>query len=112
MKVDFNPNLVNLRSKSIKLEIDGILVDATLRDACVEALLCLFESDRQEEGKPKYERWQLASELMKSVSGIVELTVEDIATIKKRVGKRYGPTIVGPVYNLLESVETNTKCSN
>ena len=107
MKIDLNVKINNLRGIAIKLEIDGILVDCTLLDVCVEALLCLFESERNEAGKSKYKRWKLAENLMKSVSGIVELTVEELAQIKERVGKRYGPAIIGPAYAMLEKVKNS-----
>ena len=105
MKIDFNVKLKTLRGHPIPVEIEQVLVDVSLLDVCVEALLCLFESERTEVGKSKYERWQLAEKLMKSVSGILDLTAEEITKLKERVGKRYGPAIVGPSYNLLEGIK-------
>ncbi len=108
MKIDFNTELKDLRGKPIPLTIDNVSVNATLLEACVESLMCLFDNERTEEGKSKYERWKLAEKLMKSVSGVVDLSVEEIAKLKKRVGKRYSPLIVGPAYSILDNVEDET----
>ena len=105
MKIDFNLKLKTLRGSPVQVQIDGVLTDASLLDVCVESLLCLFEDERNEKGKSKYKRWQLAEKLMKSVSGMLDLTVEEVAQLKERVGKRYGPTIVGPAYGFLEGIK-------
>ncbi len=103
MKIDFAQKLFNLYGEplEIKDKKSEELVQATLGDICSEALLGVFERDRNEGGKVRYERWQLAEKIIKS-SGEVELGSEEIVTIKERVGTAYGPVIVGPTYDLLE----------
>ncbi len=106
--MDFTTKLVSLTNepleKPIKKNGKTKLVQMTLGDACAEALLGLNESDRTENGKSKWERWQLASRILKSTKPI-KITAEETAKIKERVGKMYGPVVVGPVYELLEGKE-------
>ncbi len=67
-------------------------------------MLAVFNKDADEGGKVRYERWQLAKKIIKA-NGIAELSSEEIVTMKERIGKMYGPAIVGPVYDLLEKKE-------
>ena len=103
MKIDATQKLVNLYGEPLRIKDkkDKEMVQATLGDICSEALLGVFEGDRNEGGKKRYERWQLAGKIIKS-DGKVELSSEEIVAIKERVGMAYGPVIVGPTYDLLE----------
>lgn len=81
-------------------------VEMTLRDACIDALVYITEADRNEPGTSKFKRWQLACKIS-TATPESEFTVEEIAMIKGRVGKAFGPVTVGPVYNLLEGNPQN-----
>ena len=105
MKIDFNVKLLDLRDEPLEIrDKKAELVPATLGDVCSEAMLATLETDRNESGPAKYERWELAGKIIKADIA-VELKSEEITAIKGRVGKAYGPTIVGPVYDLLEKKE-------
>ncbi len=105
MKIDFTQKLVNLRGKPLKHnDKDDKEVQTTLRDVCSEAMLAVTDKDKNEGGKARYERWELAGKII-NTGNVVELKTEEISTIKERVGMIYGPAIVGPVYDLLEKKE-------
>lgn len=72
----------------------------TLGSACVDALLGAYQDEAALPGEEKYRRFQLATKL--SSSDEVDLTAEEIAQLKKLVGKAWSPLVVGRVYELLE----------
>lgn len=72
----------------------------TLRSACVDALLGTYQDEASLSGEEKYRRFQLAAKL--SGSDEVDLTAEEIAQLKKLVGRAWAPLVVGRVYELLE----------
>lgn len=97
--------LVDLRNEPLEImDKDKKLVQATLCDVCSEAMLAVFDADAKEGGKVRYIRWQFAGKII-NADGPLELSAEEIVTIKDRVGRMYGPAIVGPVYDLLEGKE-------
>jgi len=74
--------------------------EMTLKAAIVNALQAMFEDERALDGEEKLKRWQLAMRVY--LGGDVDLSSEEIAKIKKLVGKLYGPSVVGPVWTALE----------
>lgn len=109
MKVDFTPKLVSITGESLEvMEKRGTkekLVQMTLGSACSEAMLGMGPDDAKETGKSKFERWEIASKIVKAEKSkkAIEMTVEDISQIKKRIGQMFGPLVVGPVYTVLET---------
>ena len=102
MKIDFSQKLLDFQGKQI--EVTGLNKDvilATLGNVSSGALLVVLEKDRNEGGKARYERWQLAGKIIKA-DGLVELEAEEVTVIKERIGLMYGPIIIGPAYDLLE----------
>lgn len=96
MKIDFTTVLTDLEGKPI---LKGE-VPITLKEAALEALLATFPNDQDgaNTGKGKFERFQLALKC----EGTAELSVEEVATIKKRIGEAWGSLIVGRAWGLLE----------
>lgn len=88
-------------------DLDGNVIEssanmpATIRGVCIEALLVSYTDEVNLTGEEKLARWLLATKL-KVTSKEVELTVEEIAKIKKLVGKAFGPLVVGQVWATLE----------
>ncbi len=72
----------------------------TLGDAATIALEATIEEDRNADGKVKFERDQLARKIYKNAHAV--LPPEDIATIKQRIGKVFGPAQVGATWPLLD----------
>ena len=108
MRIDFKQKLVTLKNEPLELRgADNKLSQITLGDVCYQAMLGSIETDRAETGASKYERWTLAGKIANAKEPI-ELKAEEIVKIKDRVGKAYGPEVVGPVYDLLEKKEVKT----
>jgi hypothetical protein len=77
---------------------DGKLDPVTLGDVAAVALDT--DDDRNVDPKVKFERDQLARKIYKNAHAI--LSPEDIATIKARIGKIYGPAQIGATWPLLD----------
>ena len=74
---------------------------ATLGGVSVDALLATFQDEQNLSGEEKLKRWELAVKIKNGVDP-VELSVEEIALIKKLIGKAYGPLISGQAWQMLE----------
>ena len=74
--------------------------DLSLSDVSVGALETVLEHDRNEDPKKRFVRDQLARKVYKN-SGVA-LTTEEISMIKDRVGRAYGPSIVGASWPMLD----------
>ena len=72
----------------------------TVKAAIVNALQAMFDDERALDGEEKLKRWQLAMRVY--LGGDVDLSSEEIAKVKKLVGKLYGPSGVGPGWAALE----------
>lgn len=94
MKRDFSPELV-FRGKPVK-EGDAVL---TLRVVCMGVLLMTDERDVSSEDK--YKRCKLADRI--GEDGVQDVSVEEVALIKRLIGRSCQPIVVGPAYDLLEA---------
>jgi len=74
---------------------------ATVRGVAIEALFATFKGEENLSGEEKMKRWELASKI-KAESDPVEMTVEEVALLKKLIGKAYGALIVGQAWKVLE----------
>jgi hypothetical protein len=70
--------------------------------ACGDALNTLFEDERTLPGIEKHKRGKLAQRVY-DAKGEIDLSTEDIAEIKKCLGKKYNPLIVCQVFDILET---------
>ena len=104
MKIDFSTVLVDIEGKALDSSPED-KTPATVSKVAIEALLATF-SDETIEGAEKLKRWELASKIKNAVS-LVDITVEEITLVKKLIGKAFGPTVVGQVYQLLEGGKEN-----
>ena len=96
MKIAFNQLILDLNNKP--LESNG--QPFTLRNAAQEALLATFADEPNLPAVEKIKRFTLAQKI--APMQVVEISIEEAATIKELVGKAYGPLIVGRVYALIE----------
>ena len=78
----------------------GNVVDAVFRIAIINALESTLEQDRNEQPIKKYERGKLADKVYDNDE--VELTVDESALIKDRIGRVFGPYVVKCCWDLLE----------
>lgn len=74
--------------------------EMTLKLAAVNALQAQFEDERALDGEEKFKRGKLAEKIYLGVD--VDLTIEEIAKVKKLIGKAYGPNVVTPAWTALE----------
>lgn len=108
MKRDFSTVLRNLRGEIIRVEDptrprpEGEEPPpATLAFVATEALMQHVRGDENMSGEQKLRLYRLAGKVVHG--GVVEVTAEEIALLKERIGKGYGPNIVGPAYELLDT---------
>jgi hypothetical protein len=73
----------------------------TLRNVCINSILAPLEGDDE---KKRFEKYEIFKKLRdcKDEDGIVELTAEQISTLKKSIGKLQPPLILGQCFELLE----------
>ena len=94
MKIDFDKALIDLVTDK------PFSSKETLKSVSMTALLSLDPKENTD-GTKRFELWELA----KKVKENSDLTVEEITTIKKRIGMFYTPAVIGPAYTLLENKE-------
>ena len=97
MLVKVDTPLKTLDGQVMKDNVDGQAVDATVKNAIVNAVLSPVE---REKGVDKVKKYELAKRIFESDE--VDLNEDDIKTIKERVGEVFPPIIVGQIYELLK----------
>lgn len=95
MKLKINQELVGLDGKAIAPTVGTKL---TLKEVCVNSLLSPMEGDGEKE---KFEKWEIYKKL-RDAKTEADLTINDLATIKKCVGKFQPPLILGQVFEMIE----------
>lgn len=96
MKVDFSTKLLDLEGEPLKDENGK---EVTLKSIAQMALLANYRDETDLPADKKVQRFSIA---MKLQNGADEIPVEDIAEIKRLIGKSMGPIIVGRVFELLK----------
>lgn len=96
MQINMAQVLQDIYGKPVKRPDNG--EEATLRYVCIEALLSADDVNPSEQEKLK--RYEIALKL--SGQDQPELSIEEAAKLKERVGKIYGAGVVGPVFGILE----------
>lgn len=99
MKVNFGRELRTLAGESIKgfAGKEKLL----LKDVSIEALLSSFDDERGLSGEEKCKRYVLSTRIYGNEE--LDVTAEEISTIKKLVGKGFSPLIVGQAFQMLEN---------
>lgn len=96
MKINFDQVLKELDGKSI---VDNNQKELTLKSVACNALSFSF-NDEQISGEDKAKRGLLAMRLYANPD--IDLTIEEVALIKKLIGKAYGPIVVAQAWGMLE----------
>lgn len=73
--------------------------DFTLKDACMHALL---HPGRDDTGKQKDEAYKFFLKLRECETDEIELTIEEVAELKEKIGVFYAPLISGQARQQLE----------
>ena len=107
MKIDFDVVLMSIKGEPLKTQEgvgeEAVLEDMTLEKCVMESLLQMLPSDKSEDGKSKYKRYQLAQKIENNPDA--EFKAEEIAKIKKRIGLAYGPAVVGSAWEAIEGTK-------
>ena len=75
----------------------GKAVDATVKNAIVNAVLAPVQNEK---GVDKVAKYELAKKVYSSDE--VDLDEKEIATIKTAVGEQFAPIVVGQIFELLK----------
>jgi hypothetical protein len=97
MQVLFGQILTDQNDKEI--QADG--KPFTLKEACYQALFAVFQDEQNLAGEEKFKRYGLYQKI-KASTDPADLSAEEIALLKKLIGKAYGALIVGQCWNWLE----------
>lgn len=98
MKIDLSAKLTDPKGNVIKDGENEATLGSTLYISCISAA----EGDNHQSGQDRYKLGKLTYELAAHDEEI-ELSVEQIATLKERVGKVMSPAVVYSVWTMLES---------
>lgn len=98
MQVLLNSGLVDFEGEVMK---DAKGSPAVLRGVCIDALMAQFEDEKNLSGDEKLKRFDLALKVKKAEDP-ADFTVEEVALLKKLIGKAYGPLVVGQTWKMLE----------
>lgn len=98
--IDFTQVLSGVDGKPLQSPDAKNTKGLTLGEAAMAALVAPLEEDKGMAGAEKFKLEELARKVYNSKAA--HLTVEDIALIKTRIGKAYGPLVVGPAWRLLD----------
>ena len=102
MLIDVNRVLVQMNGTPLMdTDSEGKAIEATVKVALVNAAL---SPEQKDTGVQKVQKYELARKMYQSESA-VELSVEDVAMLKKRVEEVYPPLICGQLCAMLEGKE-------
>jgi len=93
------------RLEEAKASLDGMIqatTPLTFRKVAMDALMATLpgEERQPQDGQTKFKMWNLALKINKG--GEVEIdTGDEVALLKERIGKGFGPLVVGPAYLML-----------
>jgi len=96
MKIDFTQIFMNMECEPMKEGEKAI----TLKKVATGALLSAFDDERNLAGEEKVKRFNLAAKIQ--AGDTLDLKTEEIAEIKKLIGKAYTVIIVGQAWAMLE----------
>ena len=75
----------------------------TLSDVAIASLMGTFPDERDLSGEEKIKRFGLAMRIRNAKD--ISLTAEEIALLKKIIGRSYGPLVVGRAYPMIDPGE-------
>ena len=102
--IDFKQTLIGADRKPIIAP--DTKKPVTLGDIAGAALMNTIDDDRTATGADKFKLFVLAQKILDNKG---PFTVEDIALLKQRIGKAFGPSMVGPAWNALDPAMAQEK---
>lgn len=97
--INFKAPLLDQYEKPLKDGLDGGS-DLTLGRAAANALFAAYPDERDLPAEEKWARAELAMRLLRGDA--VELTAEEVAKVKKLIGKCYSGLVIMRAYPLLD----------
>jgi len=89
-------------AKALVESLIGNTVPMTFRKAALNALLASLKGDDTMDGEKKASLWALAGKINKDE--VVDIdTGKECELLKDRIGKAYGPMVVGPCFAILNA---------
>lgn len=98
MKRNFDAPLKTIDGEDFKLDGGEAF---TLKKICLGAIGATLPGDDAMDGEKKFNLYKLASRINKG--GLVDVTAEEISTLKARIAKAYTVFAVGAAFTLLEA---------
>ena len=105
--IDFTQVLIGMDNKEIPNTGSDPKKPLTIGDVTVQALETLLDEDRKSTGAEKFHMDEIARKVYQNKKAV--LTAEQISMIKDRIGKVYGPLIVGAAWRVLDPAEKGDK---
>jgi len=102
MKIDFSRKILDPDNKEIP-RIQGGKEPLTIGVVCLMALL----NSESKDGNEKFARYELAMRIKQAKDNILDISIDDIAKVKKLIGEVYGSLIVGRAFDILEQKKRN-----
>jgi hypothetical protein len=96
MKIKLNQEIFDADGKTIPA---GTRPKLLLKDICINAVLTPIQTDKPEDKQKKYEIWR---DKLRDVKTEVDLTIEEVALIKKCIGMVNPQLIMGQANDMLE----------
>lgn len=96
MIINFSTPLIGLDGK----QLNDVGKELKLSDVCCTALLATYASEQNLDGNIKLKRWKIAEKVFDKNE--VDLSIDEINTIKELIEKAYGPGVIGPVFKIID----------
>ncbi len=113
MQINFTVEMKNIHGHTLKERMPDpdepgkTIEDAvTLKVISVNALLSVEDGMS---GKDKAKRYALAIQINQSDETGLDLSIDDIALVKRLVGKNYSPLVVGQAWQILDPKKAEPK---
>jgi hypothetical protein len=106
-EIDFTKPITQLDGKPL-LDAAGKPVDTTLAMVAETALLASYQDEQNLSADDKIKRFGIAKKISDAAAnqlqahGKVELSVEELAMLKKLIAKAYNPLITGRAFEILD----------
>ena len=110
MKLFIGRELKNLNGDILKNGNGPDATGITLGEVCVTALITDTQNDANSPSDKKFHRWNVARRIKKAIDSeiyTIDVPVEDVDLIKKRISVVFQTQTLGPAYDAIENPESN-----
>lgn len=100
MTINWMQEITDFEDKPINVEDN---VQLTLGRAAIIALTVQTQADQEMSGEDRFKLGRIASKIADNK----DLAVDELATVKERIGKFYVPTVVYKTWNMIDPNNEN-----